>query len=187
MTTSPTKRLLCCFRLTTLHTHKKKTSKKKESQLSRRHLALSANPTVHRMDCGGLYCHWSAIPQLGRCGSKPTVKGRTAVGSAGRRKAHLPTCIIENPPTVIAQTLLPLSLSSVSSVSSTAHPDRHSPVCGLNLLWLCLHPKAAHPLCLCKFINLCSIALSSDSCKMLESAFRKSPELSTTSPLLILK
>lgn len=86
----------------------------RKSQLSWRHLALSANPTVHRMDLGGFYRHWSAVQQLGHCGSKPKVKGRTAVRSTGRCKTHLPTYIIENPPTVSAQTLLPLSLSSVS-------------------------------------------------------------------------
>lgn len=174
MTTSPTKGF-CAASAWPLYTvtKKKKTSKKQESQLSRRHLALSANPTVHRQ--GGLYRHWSAVPQLGHCGSKPKVKGRTAVRSAGRWKTHLPTYIIENPPTVIAQTLLPLSLSSVSS---KAFPNRTTQcvvstfvalpeISRLKLQILFLFAK------LDKFINKWSIALSSGSSKMLEYSSKK--------------
>lgn len=75
--------------------------------------ALSASPTVHRMDQCGLYHYWSTIQTIGHDGSKLKVKGRalgTAVRSAGCCKDHLRTYIIENPPTVNAQTLLPLSL-----------------------------------------------------------------------------
>lgn len=101
MTAGLTKGFLCCFRLTTSH-------KKRESQLSRHKLALSANPTVHRTDLGGLYRRCSAVPQLVHCGSKPNVKGRPAVRSTGRCKAHLHTYIIENPPTDNAHALFPL-------------------------------------------------------------------------------
>lgn len=122
----PNKRLLCCFRLTTSHKKKNTHQRERKSELSSRHLALSANPTVHRMDQGGLYHHWSAVQPMGHHGSKPKVKGRTlgtAVRSAGRCKALLPTYIIENPPTVNAQILLPLSLFSVSFSLSTCNED----------------------------------------------------------------
>lgn len=98
------------------HFTQKTHQRERKSQLSSRHLALNANPTVHRMDWSGLYHHCSAIGPMGHYGSK--LKGRTlgtAVRSAGRSEAHLPTCIIENPPTVNAQTLLSfISLFSVS-------------------------------------------------------------------------
>lgn len=115
MTTGPTKGF-CAASAWPLHT-KKNYQRERKSQPSSRHLALSANPTVHRMDQDGLYHHWSAIEPMRYYGSKPKVKGRTlgtAVKSVGRFKAHLPTYIIENPPTVNAHILLPLSLFSVS-------------------------------------------------------------------------
>lgn len=107
MTAGLTKGFLCCFRLTSSH-------KKRESQLSRHQFALSTNTTVHRTDLGGLYRCCSAVPQFGHCGSKPKVKGRPAVRSTGRCKAHLHTYIIENPPTDNAHALFPLFLSFLS-------------------------------------------------------------------------
>lgn len=104
MTAGPTKGF-CVASAWPLHTQKN--TSKRQSQLSSCHLALSANSTVHRMDQGGLYHYWSGIQPMGYYGSKPKVKGRTlgtAVRSAGRCKALLPTYIIENPPTVNAQT-----------------------------------------------------------------------------------
>lgn len=195
------------------HTHTQKKPHIKEerkSQLSWRHLALSANPTVHRMDLGGFYRHWSAVQQLGHCGSKPKVKGRTAVRSTGRCKTHLPTYIIENPPTVSAQTLLPLSLSSVSfslllqwgrqqerrndadrDISSLALPQlfpillssvRSPPLYHRTRY---ITPKTADPLSLCKAGTsslICfSIVLCFGARRMLESASKTSTEPSATS------
>lgn len=100
------------------HTHNKKTHqrrRKRKSQLSPvATLPFFCQPPLAsariRVDWIAT-CH--AVAPMGHHGSKPKVKGGTlgtAAGSAGRCRAHLPTSIIENPPTVAAQTPTPLSL-----------------------------------------------------------------------------
>lgn len=77
---------------------KKKTQTHQRGETpSGRHLALSTNPAVRRRDRDELRRHLSAGLQLGHRGSEPKVKGGTAVSSAGRREAHLPTSIMEKP------------------------------------------------------------------------------------------
>lgn len=112
MTSSAAETAICCLKLDDLCSILAKQKAFVELQLSWTlnspvtNLPFSANCTVHHAGPIGLHHNRSAMEPIGYYGSMLVIKGKTqetAVRSVERYKAHLPACIIQNPPAVNLQ------------------------------------------------------------------------------------
>lgn len=134
------KRLLCCFRLTTSHTegwevNKGKTHQRQETLWTPPCLLWLSNPqsvqsrAVTGWDVSAFVCHTPGRPLWVTAQSQRRDCWEV---SGGRRRAHLPTCIMERLPSAAA---LWLSALLGESLPLCKNPIRHCarPVCRLLL------------------------------------------------------